>query len=235
MNREPVIEEGTRGGRRRRQTRARLIAAAGRLIAERGSLDAIPIGEITQEADVATGSFYNHFDSKSQLLEAVVRTTIERHGEMLDEVTAQASDIAEACAIGIRQTVRMVRRDPIWGAFVVHTGLYIAQLESGLLHRLTAHLYRGFETGRFASSDPITSVALVGGGVLGAIIAEHRKLVPDDADCLVAQQLLELLGVPGNEATEIARRPLPPIPRTREARDGADAWAYEPTHGSAVR
>ncbi|MFQ5699133.1 MAG: TetR/AcrR family transcriptional regulator [Myxococcota bacterium] len=225
----------TRAGRRRRRTRARLIAAARRIIAERGGLDAVPISEITAEADVATGSFYNHFESKEQLLEAVITATLERHGQILDEITAGAEDVAEACAIGIRLTLRMVGHDPIWGAFVVHTGLYIAQLRSSLLHRLAGDLYRGFDCGRFASSDRRTSLALVGGAVLGAMIAARRSDVPDDADSLAAQQLLELLGVPRHEAAEIAGRPLPPMPEPWERVGGAGPWTHELLAGSAPR
>ncbi len=215
MNRESPPTE-TRAGRRRRQTRARLIAAAQRLIAERGGLDTVPIGEITAEADVATGSFYNHFESKEQLFEAVVTDTIERHEEMLDELTAGTSDAAECCAIGMRFTLGVVKSDPIFGAFVAHTGLYIAQLKSSLASRLAGDLNRGFETGRFTSPDRPTSLALVGGAMLGAMLAERMQVLPDDADSSVAQQLLELLGVPEHEAAEIARRPLPPLPGVRE-------------------
>jgi hypothetical protein len=54
----------------------------------------------------------------------------------------------------------------------------------------------------------------------------HQGL-PDDADCLVVAQLLQLLGLPREEAAEIARRPLPqlaeePTP-ARETDAGAQA------------
>jgi AcrR family transcriptional regulator len=233
VNREATATE-TRAGRRRRETRARLIEAARRLIARRGSLEAVPIGEITEEADVAIGSFYNHFESKERLFEEVVTGTIERHGEMLDELTAEISDIAEVCAASIRLTVRMVEDDPIWGSFVVNAGPYIARLESSLLHRLAGDLHRGFETGRFASPDRLTSLALTGGAVFGAMVAKRLGVVPGDADSLVAQQLLELLGLPADEAVEIARRPLP---RARGAESGAevDSRTDEAADGSAMR
>jgi len=49
--------------RRKARTRQALIDAAARLIAE-GRGDRASIAEITEEADIGFGSFYNHFDSK---------------------------------------------------------------------------------------------------------------------------------------------------------------------------
>ena len=52
--------------RRKARTRQAMIDAAVRLIAE-GRGDRASIAEITEEADIGFGSFYNHFDSKEQL------------------------------------------------------------------------------------------------------------------------------------------------------------------------
>src|SRR5207244_4540561 len=54
--------------RRKARTRQALIDAAVRLIAE-GRGDRASIAEITEEADIGFGSFYNHFDSKEQLFQ----------------------------------------------------------------------------------------------------------------------------------------------------------------------
>jgi hypothetical protein len=96
-----------------------------------------------------------------------------------------------------------------------------------LLHRLAGNLYQGFETGRFTSSDRVTSLALIGGAIFGAMTARHLGVGPADADSLVAEQLLELLGLPASEAAEIARRPLPDL--------DDDSIGSQVTNGSAVQ
>src|SRR6476661_2837885 len=58
-----------RRARRREETRARLVEAAKALFARQG-VDNTRIQEITDEADVGFGSFYNHFQSKEALIEA---------------------------------------------------------------------------------------------------------------------------------------------------------------------
>jgi AcrR family transcriptional regulator len=206
-----------RGSRRRQRTRARLIDAARRIIAERGGIEGVPIAEITGAADVAIGSFYNHFASRETLLEAVVSDTLEAHGRRLDALASEIADVAEFCAAGIRLTMRMVETDPIWGGFMLRMGTYVPELGWILGRRLVRDLLRGIRSGRFTAADEATTLAVVTGAVFGAMHARLSQVLPDllpgslpaDADCLVAEQLLQLLGLPREEAEEIARRPLP--------------------------
>ncbi len=210
-----------RGARRRLRTRARLIDAARRIIAERGGIDAVPIAEITEAADVAIGTFYNHFPAREALFEAVVSETLEAHGRRLDALAAEIADVAEFCAAALRFTMRMVQADPVWGGFMVQMGTYLPELGSILGRRLVQTLQRGIESGRFTVADEPTTLAVVAGVVFGAMHVRRSEAAPgsfsdlwpdsfpEDADSLVAEQLLQLLGLTRKEAAEIARRPLP--------------------------
>jgi AcrR family transcriptional regulator len=209
---QAAAAEAARGSGRRLRTRARLIEAARRIVATRG-IDATPISEITDEAGVGVGSFYNHFATKAELLEAVIADTFEAHGAALDRIHEGKDDVAEILAQNIRLTVRMVDHDPIWGWFAVRTGLYAPQLQSSLGGRLTRDLRRGFDAGRFASYDEDTTVAAFGGALLGVMRAKLETGLPRDADRFLAEELLRLLGLPPAEAAEIAARRLPPVKR----------------------
>jgi AcrR family transcriptional regulator len=211
MTRVAPIEIGRASGRRVR-TRARLVEAARRIAAVRG-IEATPISEITDEAGVGVGSFYNHFATKEELLEAVISETFEAHGAALDRIHEGKEDIAEILAQNIRLTVRMVDHDPIWGWFAIRTGLYAPQLQSSLGGRLTRDLRRGFDAGRFASYDEHTTVAAFGGALLGVMRAKLETGLPKDADRFLAEELLRLLGLRPKEAAEIAGRRLPPVTR----------------------
>src|SRR6267142_177728 len=61
------------GERRRARMRARLIASAARVIADRGDKKAT-IDDFIKEAKVARGTFYNHFARREDLLEALWST-----------------------------------------------------------------------------------------------------------------------------------------------------------------
>ena len=100
--------------RRKARTRQALIDAAVRLIAE-GRGDRASIQEITEEADIGFGSFYNHFDSKEQLFQTASEEVLERWGQMIDRASAGITDPAELFAVGTRITGRLAgptRRSP---------------------------------------------------------------------------------------------------------------------------
>src|SRR5690349_13612964 len=100
-----------RHARRREQTRARLLVAARTLFARQG-VDATRINEITDAADVGFGSFYNHFDSKEAIVEAVLIETVAAQGAAVDAVTAELDDPAEVIAAAHRHFIRLARTDP---------------------------------------------------------------------------------------------------------------------------
>ena len=88
----PAVEEREpRGARRKRETRARLLDAALRLMADRG-MEGVAINEITEAADVGFGSFYNHFESKEAIYAALVSSVFEEFADSLDKVTEGLAD-----------------------------------------------------------------------------------------------------------------------------------------------
>ena len=80
----PDAKRVHRGARRREQTREKLVAAAWRVMARKG-VDATAIAEITEAADVAFGSFYNHFASKEAIVEAVAAGVVEGELPLVDQ------------------------------------------------------------------------------------------------------------------------------------------------------
>src|SRR6201984_1596421 len=105
-----VSEQPNRLERRKQRTRAALVKAAQRLIAE-GKIN-VPVLEITKAADVGMGSFYNHFDSKEQLFEAAIADVLDAHGSMLDRLTESIDDPGESFATSFRLTGRVFCRRP---------------------------------------------------------------------------------------------------------------------------
>ena len=195
------------------RTRARLVRAARRIIARRGSLEAVPIEEIAGRANVATGSFYNHFASKTELFEASVAEAAREHAALLSELMAGIDDSAVGVATGARLTMRIVREDPIWGALAIRTGIYVDELWRALGADLEQAIRLGVESGRFVASDIPTTVAAIAGASFGVMKSTLEGRLPDDADSLLAEQILHVLGLPMEEAHEIAFAPLPEATR----------------------
>jgi len=111
-----------RGARRRLETRTRLVRAAREIMAQKG-IAAASIQEITDTADVGFGSFYNHFESKEAIAEAVMEEALESFGETTDRLTAAIEDPAEVLAVAVRSAVLRAASDPGWGWFLVRTAL----------------------------------------------------------------------------------------------------------------
>ena len=108
--------------RRKARTRQALIDAAVRLIAE-GRGDRASIQEITEEADIGFGSFYNHFDSKEQLFETASTEVLERWGRMIDRACAGITDPAEVFSLSLRLSALLGWTHPEVARFITGAGL----------------------------------------------------------------------------------------------------------------
>ena len=204
-------EREPRGARRKRETRSRLLAAALRLMAEKG-VEGVAVNEITEAADVGFGSFYNHFESKEAIYRAVVDSVFEEFADRLDALLANVEDPAEIVAVSVRHTLVRAKKEPEWGAFLVREGFSMRSVDSGLGRRLLRDIKKGIAAGRFSNGDPFMRFVAVSGTVLASIAAAstdaHRfstRHFPERCAAMVLQSL----GVDPLEANEIARRTLP--------------------------
>lgn len=119
-----------RADQRRARTRAALVCAAQRLLAE-GRTD-VAVQEITKLADVGVGSFYNHFDTKEALYRVAVEDALEWVGGLMDRLTEDVDDPAVAYAQSFRMTGRLHRRYPQLSRVLLHHGLEVAHSDHGL-------------------------------------------------------------------------------------------------------
>jgi AcrR family transcriptional regulator len=77
--------------RRRTRTRQDLLAAAERVLAEKGLHDT-KISDIAAAADVGVGTFYLHFPTKEALFDAVVEDTMRRFKGTIDAARESVED-----------------------------------------------------------------------------------------------------------------------------------------------
>ena len=142
------VSRVSRLDRRKARTRQALIDAAVRLIAE-GRGDRASIAEITEEADIGFGSFYNHFDSKEQLFATASEEVLERWGQLIDRASAGITDPAELFAVGTRITGRLGWTHPEIAGFLASAGLDVLDIPIGLAPRAL----RDIEAGKAAGSS----------------------------------------------------------------------------------
>jgi AcrR family transcriptional regulator len=86
-----VLPAANRFERRRERTRHELLAAAERVLAEKG-LHETKISDIAAAADVGVGTFYLHFPTKDALFDAVVEDTMRRFKATIDAARESVDD-----------------------------------------------------------------------------------------------------------------------------------------------
>jgi AcrR family transcriptional regulator len=193
-----VAAHPSRAQRTRENTRAKLIEAAERMIAGKG-VEGTTISDITNAADVATGSFYNHFTSKTEIAEAVFAARANVLVRINDQIFLREPDPAQAIAYIQKVFLTRAVADPIWGWFVVHATSDLPQMSHAFSPAATAHIQRGIEAGRF---------------ILVSLIAGMRDMLEGqtgrDRPARIVQSLLQMLGMPIDEARALADKRLPP-------------------------
>lgn len=201
---------GGRQARRRERTRASLIGSARTLFARQG-VDATRINEITEGADVGFGFFYNHFDSKATIVEAVLQEMVTAQGAAVEAVTRHLEDPAEVVSAAHRYFVNRASSDPDWGWLLVRLESTHSIMLGALEPYARRDLARGIRAGRFAVADRQVALLAAGGALLMVMRAVLDGRVGRSADSVHAEGVLRLFGVPSHEAAEIARRPMPEV------------------------
>ena len=208
--------QDTRGARRRKDTRTKLMSAALRLMAAKG-VDGVTVQEITNEADVGFGSFYNHFPSKEAIYQSLKDEVVEHYAAALDKLGEQISDPAEKIAASARYTLRHGRADPLWGQFVLRTNFHRDSIQSGLGRYLLRDIVAGVASGRFVCHDLPSLFIAVGGTILAGLTAEVEPAPQEGAEPFgdladlpenMSAILLTTLGLSWLDAKEVATRPL---------------------------
>ncbi|MCX0275132.1 TetR/AcrR family transcriptional regulator [Nocardia zapadnayensis] len=211
MTAEPEVR--TRTDRRRERTRNALLGAARKFLSEGRS--AVSIQEITDAADVGFGSFYNHFESKDQLFDEAVRSTLQVYSEMRDGIVALYDDPAEVFAVSFRMTGRLQRRLPEMVRVVLNSGMSIMLRDEGLAPRARRDILAAQEAGRFEPMNPDIAVMAAGGALLGVL--QLLDAQPEaDADFLsdeMTYRVLRMFGMNKRSAQRLISQPLPELPQ----------------------
>jgi AcrR family transcriptional regulator len=194
------------------ETQAALKEAARRVFAERGFL-ATKVTDITRAAGRSTGSFYEHFSSKDELLDALAA---DMGGQARDEILARPDggragqgqhpfhDLTDAAQL--RDHVAVA-----WHAFRDHLPVMMARFQQSVVEQpgtgqfwqgLTAdtaslreHLEELRDSGRDLPGDPTLVAAAMGGmmSMLGYSILAAGPEGPAYADDEVIDTLTALL------------------------------------------
>jgi AcrR family transcriptional regulator len=194
----------------RARTRAALLDAAVRVFARKG-IGETAIHEIATEAGVSSGSFYNYFRTREEVVDAA-GTMLAR--QLTDEISgsyATVEDAAERVSIGARRFMRKALEDPVWGAAVLRVWGSAPVMNRSVSSAVLQDLRSGKRSGVFRFGSERAAVDLLQGATLAAMRTMLEGRAGGEHAEAVAALILRGLGVADREARAIAQRPLPPF------------------------
>ena len=196
-----LIRRAEIGREKRVKTRAQLVEAANALFAGR-AVESVTVDDVVQEAGVAKGTFYTHFDSLEALTAAVAEELVQSFDELLQPGRASITEPALRIAFGCRAFIDKAFNDARWAA--VAARMSAANPQSG--ENIRRHLLEDLQ---HLSGEP-TSAELKLEIVVGIMIHMLRvlgegRLSSFDPDAVVSA-ILRAIGLSPQQAGSVLKR-----------------------------
>jgi AcrR family transcriptional regulator len=203
-----VLAAETQRAPKRERTRRQLVAAAIRVFSARG-VAAATIQEIAAAAEMAPGTVYNHFRAKDEVLQAVAAWAADALCRRMSESHAEVAQGSQRMAIGNRRYVWLAEQSPQWALLLLDIAAAAPQLVQQINEYALADLRLGIRQKSFRIASEAAALDLINGTVTQAMRRVALGMAPARHDVAVAAAVLRGLGMPFDEALEVARRPLP--------------------------
>ncbi|MEO1063044.1 MAG: TetR/AcrR family transcriptional regulator [Actinomycetota bacterium] len=193
----------TRGYKKKQRTRRALIRAAVDEIAEHG--DGFTILDVTRRAEVSNGTFYNHFDDRDALVDAVVEEVmgsfVTTSADLVDvddairRFAAITSLLLERCAASPRLATVMLRLQSL---------AHFDDWQDDPFRHLRDDLQTAVEQGRLTTDPTVAAVDLVTGTLFRAVRRISSSGPDPEYQADVIRLLLQTFGLEEFEARHVA-------------------------------
>jgi AcrR family transcriptional regulator len=194
------------GRARRARTEARILAAALEVFAEKGP-DAPVVDDFVRAAGVARGTFYNHFQSVEQLLEATSIWTIDSAVQAIDRALRGVGGPAVRFGTGIRLFLASAEANPTWCLFVARVW------KLGPLRAPRRDLRDGLRQGELHFPNIEIALDVVLGGLRETLFRLGRERPPRGYRDHVVEMCLRALGASPESIARVLADELPPLER----------------------
>jgi len=201
-------DKTTRGHKKRARTRRRLLAAGVEAYGRFGA--GMTVQHVVSEADVSHGTFYNYFDDLDALVASIAVEVLTELGDAV--ASAGHPDPARRFATASVRMLTLLGRRPELARVVLRLATQGDRQHTFTVH-LRADLADAQDSGRFRALPD----ELVEDTVFGMFVVSFHRMVMgmwhEERAGLVVTYLLEVLGVPADEAAALvadATAQLPP-------------------------
>lgn len=196
-----LIRRAEIGREKRVKTRAQLVEAANVLFAGR-AVESVTVDDVVQEAGVAKGTFYTHFDSLEALAAAVAEELVQSFDELLQPGRTALTEPALRIAFGCRAFIDKALNDSRWAAVVARMTATNPQSGDNIRRRLLEDLQHLSQEAPAAELN----VEIVVGIMLHMlrVIGEDR-LSSFDPDAVISA-ILRAIGLSAQRAGSVLKR-----------------------------
>lgn len=217
LTQPPNFTTQARGRGKRERTRAQLLDATAELIAK-GGADSATVLEITATAGLASGTFYNYFNDRSEIITETAIRIVEQISSKINLEGQSESDIAIRLAAGTRRFVDICYNHPTWAWAVLRAVDYLPRLRPQIYRSIGSTVHIGHELGQFSGEDEFTLHVLCS-MLFAAVRSRLAGATGPETGARVAEMQLRVLGVDLDRARSTSLWPIAPIDISWDARD----------------
>lgn len=205
MHAQQLTEVPSRLSRKKLRTKDRLLKTMQAFVLEHGYEKTL-ISELTEEADVAMGTFYNYFESKMDIMDEVIDLVCQAYHLEIDELTEAVDDPAVRLAFSVKYTVEKLNSGDGLGKLLFDSGIPSDRYGISIFERGLSDVIEGIEDGRFEAVHPEITASMIYGGFFTVSQRLYFGLLSANAINAAVENSLRMVGVPAAEAQTIARR-----------------------------
>ena len=202
--------ESSRTERKRQRTREALISATRRLVLGHHT-GKLSIQDITEAADVGLGTFYNYFENKGQIFEAVLQEIEDQFQADLHEVRKHLKDPAMIVAVTLKFSFEQAQDHTDWHTFLRFRDRLGVQFLHQDPEQCLTDIQRGAQGGRFRIDDAFFARNLILGMVEHANMEIYLGRLGRSAIEETTRYILRMLGLPDVVAKALAQGHLPTV------------------------
>ena len=138
----------TAGLGKKARTRAALLDGAVSVIAAKG-IENTKISDITEQAGLANGTFYNHFEDKAEILREVAYGIAAEVGRKIDRDMANIEDARTRVIVATSRFIALAVQEPDWGAVLIGSVEHMPAVRKDMMRYLHSDLTRGIAQKHF--------------------------------------------------------------------------------------
>ncbi len=193
---------------KRERTRRQLVAAAIAAFSRHGVADTT-MQQIADAAGVTTGTVYNHYRAKSEIVSAVAVSIAHAIRERSAPARTVLRTGAEQIAAGCRRYLGLAESSPSWALLVLEVAAVDPTFRKTISGFVLAELRRGLRRNEFSVVSEAAALDLV----IGATMEGMRRIALGQAHkrhaAHVITAILRALGLTTARAERLATKPLP--------------------------